>query len=65
MTVQIGPELRRTAIVYYARYEEWPLSLTLVLGKDPVPAWLEREAKAERLLEVRRSQAVPSRKPAR
>lgn len=63
--IQIGPEMRQLSITYYARYEEWPLSLTLLLGKEPVPPWLEREAKAERLLEVKRSQAVPHREPAR
>lgn len=65
MNVQIGPDMRRLAVVYYSRYEEWPLSLKLLLGKEPVPAWLEREAKAERLLEQSRSQAVPHGEPAK
>jgi hypothetical protein len=41
-----GPETKKLAANYYARFGEWPPGLLLVLGSDPVP--LDLVATAER-----------------
>jgi hypothetical protein len=33
-----GPETKKLAARYYARFGQWPPGLILVLGEDPVPS---------------------------
>jgi hypothetical protein len=53
-TEPVGPLLRWLSVTHYARFGSWPESLTMYLCGAPVPPDLEREAKAEQLLEQAR-----------
>jgi hypothetical protein len=35
--VVIGPETRKLAVRYFARFGDWPISLRLILGALPIP----------------------------
>jgi hypothetical protein len=41
---QPGPEQKKIAAVYYARFGDWPPGLLLVLRGDPVPHDLQENA---------------------
>lgn len=36
-SVIVGPETRKLATRYFARFGDWPISLRLILGGRPIP----------------------------
>jgi hypothetical protein len=53
--------MRHTAIMWWSRFHTWPPSLLEALAGAPVPADLQREADAARIVEQLRQQERDAR----